>query len=158
MLDAETIAEGMLSNICKQVKGVSALVGEASEEASRALNLQLECSRMFWSLERRASCTLSDICGEGVSGPLIPDDFGYLGFFYCVVERLEASADKAFALVEENSCDLMGQGVSDVLSHLLRLDPDFDFASVLDPVPEMIRAALPSGLRFTWKTWWRGLL
>ncbi|KAE8817239.1 hypothetical protein D1007_05130 [Hordeum vulgare] len=97
---------------------------------------------MFRSLERRASRALSDIRGEGVSGPLIPDDSTYLGFFYRIMEHLEASAEKALALVEEKSHDLLGQAASDGFNHLLHLDPDFDFASVLDPVPETIRAAL----------------
>ncbi|KAE8794082.1 hypothetical protein D1007_31242 [Hordeum vulgare] len=137
-LDAHAIAEGKLSNICKQVKGLSSLLGEAA----RAHSLQLERSRMFQSLERRASCTLGDICREGISGPLIPDDSGYLGFFYRIVERIEESAGKAFALTEEKSRDLLGQAASHVFSHLLGLDPDFYFVSVLDPVPETIRAAL----------------
>ncbi|KAE8773137.1 hypothetical protein D1007_54759 [Hordeum vulgare] len=142
-LDAHAIPEGKLSNICKQVKGASSQVGEASEEAARACNLQLERSRMFRSLEQRAPHALSDTGGEGVSGPLIPDDSGYLGFFYRVVEHFETSAEKALALAEEKSRDLLGQAALDVFSHLLRLDPDFDFASVLDLVRETIRAALP---------------
>ncbi|KAE8818244.1 hypothetical protein D1007_04122 [Hordeum vulgare] len=97
---------------------------------------------MFWSLEQRASHALRDICGEGVSGPLIPDDSGYLGFFYRVVENLEAGAEKALPFAEEKSRDLLVQAASDVFSHLYRLDPDFDFASVLDPKPYMTRAAL----------------
>ncbi|KAE8801882.1 hypothetical protein D1007_22389 [Hordeum vulgare] len=53
---------------------------------------------MFRSLEQRASCALSDICGEDISGPQIPDDSGYLGFFYRAVEHLKTSAEKALAL------------------------------------------------------------
>ncbi|KAE8777195.1 hypothetical protein D1007_50050 [Hordeum vulgare] len=98
---------------------------------------------MFWSLEQRASRALSNIYGEGVSGPLIPDDSGYLGFFYRLTERLEARAEKVLTLAEEKSRDLLGQAVLDIFSHLLRLDPDFDFASVLDVVPRTIRTALP---------------
>ncbi|KAE8776358.1 hypothetical protein D1007_51030 [Hordeum vulgare] len=56
--------------------------------------------------------------------------------------HLEASAEKALTLAEEKSRGLLGQAASDIFSHLLRLDPDFDFASVLDLVPETIRAAL----------------
>ncbi|KAE8813990.1 hypothetical protein D1007_08626 [Hordeum vulgare] len=97
---------------------------------------------MFRSLERRTSRTLSDICVEGVSGPLIPDDSGYMGFFYRAVEHLEASAEKALALVDEKSRNLLGQAASNVFNHLLRLDPDFDIALVLDPVPQTIHAAL----------------
>ncbi|KAE8790569.1 hypothetical protein D1007_35081 [Hordeum vulgare] len=97
---------------------------------------------MFQSLEMRASRALSDICGEGVSSPLVPDDVGYLGFFSRVVECLEAGAEKAHALVEEKNRDVLGQAASDVFSHLLCLDPDFDFAAVLGPVLETIRAAL----------------
>ncbi|KAE8797501.1 hypothetical protein D1007_27360 [Hordeum vulgare] len=97
---------------------------------------------MFQSLERRASHALSDMYGEGISGPLIPDDFGYLGFFYYVVEHLKESAEKAFELAEEKSHDLLGQAASDLFSHLLRLDPNFDSALVRDPVPETIRAVL----------------
>ncbi|KAE8773633.1 hypothetical protein D1007_54104 [Hordeum vulgare] len=88
---------------------------------------------MFQSLEVRASRALSDICGEGISSPLVPDDGGYLGFFLHVVEHLEADSKKAHALVEEKSRDLLGQGASDVFNHL---------TAVLDPVPEMARAAL----------------
>ncbi|KAE8785700.1 hypothetical protein D1007_40548 [Hordeum vulgare] len=69
-------------------------------------------------------------------------DSEHLGFFFHVVEHLEASAEKALALVEEKSRELLGQSASNVFSHLLRLDPDFDFASVLGPVPETIHAAL----------------
>ena len=58
------------------------------------------------------------------------------------MEHLEGSAGKALALAEEKSRDLLGQAALDVFSHLLRLDPDFDFASLLDPVPETICAAL----------------
>ncbi|KAE8814014.1 hypothetical protein D1007_08652 [Hordeum vulgare] len=97
---------------------------------------------MFRSLEQRASRALSDMCGEGVSGPLIPDESGYLGIFYCVVERLEAGSEKALALTEEKSRDLLGQAVSDIFRHLLCLDLDFGFASVLDPVLETIHSGL----------------
>ncbi|KAE8810740.1 hypothetical protein D1007_12542 [Hordeum vulgare] len=97
---------------------------------------------MFQSLWRRASRASSDIYGEGVSSPLVPDNAGYLGFFLRVVECLEAGAEKAHALPEERSRDLLGQATSDVFGHLLRLDPDFDFVVILDLVPETIRAAL----------------
>ncbi|KAE8793526.1 hypothetical protein D1007_31809 [Hordeum vulgare] len=105
------------------------MVEEAPEVAVRARGLQLECSQMFQSLEKRASCALSNMCGKSVSSPLVPDDAGYLGFFLRVMECLEAGAGKALALAQEKS-------------HLLRLDPYFDFAAVVDPVPEMIHAAL----------------
>ncbi|KAE8772171.1 hypothetical protein D1007_55854 [Hordeum vulgare] len=141
-LDAQATSEDKLSLLYKQVKGTTSLVGEASEEAIHALGLELERSRMFQSLERRASRALSDICRESVSSPLVPDDAGYLGFFLRVVECLQAGAEKVHALTEEKSRDLLGQAASDVLSHLLRLNPDFDFTAVLDPVPETIRAAL----------------
>ncbi|KAE8818281.1 hypothetical protein D1007_03911 [Hordeum vulgare] len=72
---------------------------------------------------------------------MVPDDDGYLGFFLCVVERLEAGSAKALALPEEKSRDLLSQEASNVFSHLPCLDPDFDFAEVLDPVPETVRAA-----------------
>ncbi|KAE8779570.1 hypothetical protein D1007_47409 [Hordeum vulgare] len=97
---------------------------------------------MFQSLEVRASRDLSDICDKGVSSPLVPGDGGYLGFFLHVVERLETGAEKAHALAEEKNPDLLGQGSSDVFIHLLRLDPDFNFAVVLDPMLETVRAAL----------------
>ncbi|KAE8781479.1 hypothetical protein D1007_45261 [Hordeum vulgare] len=97
---------------------------------------------MFQSLDRRASHTLSNICGESASGPLVPDDIGYLGFFLRVVERLEAGFAKSLALAKENSRDLLGKAASDVFSHLPRLDLYFDFAEVLDPVPETVHAAL----------------
>ncbi|KAE8818269.1 hypothetical protein D1007_03899 [Hordeum vulgare] len=125
-----------------RVKGVASLVGETSKEEIHPRGLRLECSRKFQSLEGRASQALGDICGEGVSIPLVLDDAGFLGFFLRVVECLEAGAEKAHALAEEKSRDLLGQAASDVFSHLLRLDPDFDSAAVLDPVPEMIRLAL----------------
>ncbi|KAE8807870.1 hypothetical protein D1007_15814 [Hordeum vulgare] len=141
-LNAQAITEGKLSNIRKQVKGASSLVGEAFEEAARTRNLQLECSKIFQSIERRASRALGDICRESISSPLIPDNFGYLGFFCRIMEHLEASAGKALALTEEKSRDLLGQAASDVISHLLRLDPDFDFALVLDRVHATIRTVL----------------
>ncbi|KAE8798932.1 hypothetical protein D1007_25775 [Hordeum vulgare] len=97
---------------------------------------------MFQSLERRASRAFIDIFGEGVSSPLVLDDAGYLGFFFHVVECPEEGAEKAHTLAEDKSRDLLGQAASDVFSHLLHLDPDFDFAVVLGPVRETIRAAL----------------
>ncbi|KAE8789752.1 hypothetical protein D1007_35960 [Hordeum vulgare] len=97
---------------------------------------------MFQSLERITSRALSDICGKSVSSPLVPDDAGYLGFFLRVVERLEVGSAKALALAKERTRDLLSQAASDVFSHLLRLDPDFDFTVVLDPVPKTIHAAL----------------
>ncbi|KAE8766510.1 hypothetical protein D1007_62262 [Hordeum vulgare] len=97
---------------------------------------------MFKSLEGRASWALRNICREGVSSLLVPDDARYLGLFLRVVEYLEAGAEKAHALAVEKSRDLLGQGALDVFSHLLRLDPDFDFATMLDPEPETIHAAL----------------
>ncbi|KAE8793578.1 hypothetical protein D1007_31737 [Hordeum vulgare] len=97
---------------------------------------------MFQSLERRACRALSDMCGERISSPLVLDDAGYLGFFLRVVECLEAGAEKARTLAEEKGRDLLGQAASDVFSHLLCLDPDFDFAEVLSLVPEKICAAL----------------
>ncbi|KAE8803212.1 hypothetical protein D1007_20988 [Hordeum vulgare] len=42
----------------------------------------------------------------------------------------------------EKNHDLLGQVASDIYTHLLRLDPNFDFAELLGPVPETIRAAL----------------
>ncbi|KAE8768650.1 hypothetical protein D1007_59857 [Hordeum vulgare] len=97
---------------------------------------------MFQSLETRASWAFSDICGEGVSSPLVPDDARYLGFFFRVVECLEAGTEKVHALTEGKSRDLLGQAASDVFSHLICLDPDFDFAAVLGPVPQTIYAAV----------------
>ncbi|KAE8802803.1 hypothetical protein D1007_21452 [Hordeum vulgare] len=141
-LDTQSTAEGKFSLLYKQVKGAASLVGEAFEEAIHARGLQLECFRMFQSLKRRASRALSDFCGEGVSRPLVPDDVGYLGFFFRVVECPEAGAEKAHALVEEKSHDLLGQAACDVFSHLIRLNPDFDFTAVLGPVPKTICAAL----------------
>ncbi|KAE8797751.1 hypothetical protein D1007_27028 [Hordeum vulgare] len=85
---------------------------------------------------------MSDICSDGVSSPLVPDDAGCLGFFFRGLECLEAGAKKAHTLVGEKSHDLLGQAASDVLSHLLRLDPDFDVVVVLGPVQETIRAAM----------------
>ncbi|KAE8767069.1 hypothetical protein D1007_61613 [Hordeum vulgare] len=82
---------------------------------------------MFRSLEQRDSRALSGIYGKGVSGPLIPDDSRCLGFFYRAVEHLQTGAEKALALAEEKSRDLLVQAASDVFSHLLRLDPEFAF-------------------------------
>ncbi|KAE8799167.1 hypothetical protein D1007_25449 [Hordeum vulgare] len=107
---------------------------EASEEAVRARDLQLERSRTFQSLERKASRALSDIYAKSVSSSLVPYDDGYLGFFLCVLEHLEVGAAKALALADEKSHDLLSQAASDVFSHLLRLDPDFDFAPVLETI------------------------
>ncbi|KAE8803945.1 hypothetical protein D1007_20101 [Hordeum vulgare] len=97
---------------------------------------------MFQSLERRASRALSDICGESAPGPLVPDGAWYLGFFLRVVERLEAGSAKAPALSKEKSRDLLSQAACEAFSHLLRLNPYFDFTEVLDPVPETVHAAL----------------
>ncbi|KAE8778560.1 hypothetical protein D1007_48514 [Hordeum vulgare] len=97
---------------------------------------------MFQSLERRASRALRDICGESASGPLVPGDAGYSGFFLRVMEHLEACSTKALALAEEMIRDLLSQAALDVFSHLLPLDPDFDFAEVLDPVSKTVHSAL----------------
>ncbi|KAE8821337.1 hypothetical protein D1007_00728 [Hordeum vulgare] len=56
------------------------------------------------------------------------------------MEHIDSGAEKPLAIAEEKRRDLLGQAASDVFSYLLRRDPDFDFASVLDPVLEMIRA------------------
>ncbi|KAE8780488.1 hypothetical protein D1007_46375 [Hordeum vulgare] len=58
------------------------------------------------------------------------------------MERLEAGSAKALVLVEENTRDLLSQAALDVFSHLLRLDPDFDFTQVLDTVLETVHAAM----------------
>ncbi|KAE8801399.1 hypothetical protein D1007_22992 [Hordeum vulgare] len=79
---------------------------------------------------------------ESVSSPLVPEDAGYLGFFLRIVERLEAGAAKALALTEGKSRDLLDQVASDVFNHLLRVERDFDFAAVRNPLSETIRAAL----------------
>ncbi|KAE8801506.1 hypothetical protein D1007_22890 [Hordeum vulgare] len=44
--------------------------------------------------------------------------------------------------MEEKSRDLLSEAASTVFSHLLHLNQDFDFAKVLDPVPQTVRAAL----------------
>ncbi|KAE8793207.1 hypothetical protein D1007_32214 [Hordeum vulgare] len=88
---------------------------------------------MFQSLERRASRALGDICEEGVSGPLIPDDSGYLRFFCHVVESLEASVGKALAFMEEKSCGLLGRYIimpSDMYAY-------WGIAPPQVPVPEL---------------------
>ncbi|KAE8799499.1 hypothetical protein D1007_25078 [Hordeum vulgare] len=97
---------------------------------------------MFQSLQRRASWALSDICGEGVSSPHVPNDAGYLGFFSRIVECLEGGVEKVCVLAQEKSDDLVERAASDMFSHLLRLDPYFDFDAVLGPVPESIHATL----------------
>ncbi|KAE8782628.1 hypothetical protein D1007_43981 [Hordeum vulgare] len=97
---------------------------------------------MFQSLKRTASYALSDICGEGASAPLVPDDAGYLAFFLRIMERLEAGSAKDLALEEEKSHDLLSQAASDFFSHLLRLDQNFDVKEVLDLVPETVYDAL----------------
>ncbi|KAE8767284.1 hypothetical protein D1007_61382 [Hordeum vulgare] len=61
---------------------------------------------------------------------------------------LESGAEKAHVLAEEKSRDHLGLGALDVFSHLLRLDPYFDFAAMLDPVPETISAALAEWVEF----------
>ena len=85
---------------------------------------------------------MSDICGAGISSPLVPDDAGYLGFFSRVMECLEEGAEKIRVLVEVKRRDLLARAASNVFSHLLHLDPHFDFEAVLGPVPEVTRAAL----------------
>ncbi|KAE8807966.1 hypothetical protein D1007_15646 [Hordeum vulgare] len=90
-LDAQATAEGKLTLLYKQVKGAASLVEESPKEASHDRGLQHERSRMFQSLERRASRALCDISGEGVSSPLVLDDAGYLGFFSRIVECLEGA-------------------------------------------------------------------
>ena len=53
--------------------------------------------------------------------------------------RLEDQATRARELVEERSQGLLGHAFSRVFSHLLNLDPHFDFDAVIAPVPEVIQ-------------------
>ena len=45
-------------------------------------------------------------------------------------------------LAEEKSRDLLARASSHVFRHLLRFDPNFDFDSVIAPMPEVIQGAL----------------
>jgi hypothetical protein len=51
------------------------------------------------------------------------------------VSRLEDQATRTHQLVEERSRDLLGRAFSRVFSHLLSLDPDFDFDAAIAPCP-----------------------
>ena len=52
---------------------------------------------------------------------------------------LENRAERARELVEEKSRGLLGRAFSHVFSHLLNINPDFNFDAAIAPVPEVIR-------------------
>ena len=53
--------------------------------------------------------------------------------------RLEDQATRARELVEERSQGLLGHAFSRVFSHLLNLDPHFDFDAAIALMPEVIQ-------------------
>ena len=87
---------------------------------------------------------MGSICDGNVSSPLVADDAGYLSFFTSVLERLEGGALKERQLVEEKSRNFLACTSSPVFSQLLRFDPDFDFDTVIAPVPGATQEALAS--------------
>ncbi|KAE8810884.1 hypothetical protein D1007_12383 [Hordeum vulgare] len=89
---------------------------------------------------------------------MISDDSRYLSIFYHVVEHLEASPEMALALEEEKSRDILFQAVSDIFSHLLRLDPDFDLLRCWIPCQRRFALLWMNVSRFTWKTSCKGSL
>jgi hypothetical protein len=97
---------------------------------------------MLEDLRARANRALGTICEENIPRPHEDDDAGYLHFFSQVVIRLEDRASRARQLVEERSRDLLGRVFSCVFSHLLSLDPHFDFDAVIAPVPEVTQDVL----------------
>ena len=120
------------------------LVERALDEADRRQTLQRERSLMFDDLGVRANRALSTICDESISRPYEADDVGYLRFCTQVVTCLEGGAVRACQLVEEKSRDLLGRAISRVFSHLLSLDPDFDFSAVIAPVLGVTQGDLAS--------------
>lgn len=149
-MDTQAAAEAELAYLYQQVGNITSLAERTADEANRARGLQHTCSDMFLDLERRACRALDRVCKESVSGLLMPDDAGYRAFFTRIVERLEEGAERVGELVKEESRNLLARASTRVFSHLLRLDPDFDFDAMIAPVPWVIRGALGSGWRIMW--------
>ena len=95
-------------------------------------------SEMFEVLRHRAGRALGELLGSGVTGSLVNDDAGYLGFFTMGVECLEGGVRKARQRVEEQSRDVLRSAVSRIFGNLHRLDSHVDFEALLEPAPEAI--------------------
>ncbi|MBI0384628.1 hypothetical protein JBE27_52325, partial [Streptomyces albiflaviniger] len=86
----------------------------------------------------------------GVSSPRIPTGDGaadYLQFFTELVESLEQIVSGVNTIVEDECRELLSIAATRVFSHLRRLNPRFDFSSVLGPVDPRIAIALDKMVR-----------
>ena len=93
---------------------------------------------MLQDLRVRANRALETICEESIPHPYEDDDASHLCFFTQIVTRLDDRAARARQLVEERSRGLLGRAFSRVFSHLLNLDPHFDFNAAIAPEPRVI--------------------
>ena len=82
---------------------------------------------------------MSTICEESAPHTHEGDYASHLCFFTEIVTRLEDQVVRARELVEERSCGLPERAFSRIFSHLLNLDPHFDFDSAIAPVPRVIQ-------------------
>ena len=97
---------------------------------------------MLQDLRNRANAALGNICNENALHPHVNNYASNLRFFTDVVTRLENHFERAHQLVEERIRSLLGHVFSHVFSHLQNTNPDFDFDTVIAPVPEAIRGDL----------------
>ena len=97
---------------------------------------------MLQELRNRANTALGNICDEDAPHPHVINYASHLRFFTDVVTRLENRSERARQLVEGRSRSLLGCAFSCVFIHLQIIDPHFDFAAVIAPVPEAIRGDL----------------
>nr|XP_020160305.1 uncharacterized protein LOC109745593 [Aegilops tauschii subsp. strangulata] len=131
-----------LSSLQQQVEAIMSLAEKIENEASHRRTMQCGHSMMLKDLRVIANGSLDTICEEGVSHPREDDDASHHRFFTEIVSRLEDRAVRAHELVEERSRGLLGRAFSRVFSHLLNLDPHFDFNVVIAPVPGVIQGNL----------------
>ena len=90
---------------------------------------------MLQDLRNKANTALGYICDENAPTPHSSDYASHLTFFTEVVTRLEAQSARAWQLVEERDRGLLQRAFSLVFSHLLNVDPNFDFDAAIAPVP-----------------------
>ncbi|KAE8816391.1 hypothetical protein D1007_05993 [Hordeum vulgare] len=143
----QAVAAAELASLQGQVRGAASLVEEATDEAREARGLQLQHSKMFQGLDRRARRALGFICTGSVPRPLVPDEAGYLDFFTKVMERLEAGAQQVWPQIKEESCDLLSQVLTRVFSNLFHIDPHFDFEVTMASVLEASHDALGKAVK-----------
>ena len=85
---------------------------------------------------------MGGIYEENVNHPHGDDDASHFRFFTDIGTCLEDRAARAHELIEERSRGLLGRVFSRVFSHLLNMNPHFDFDAVIAPVPGVIQGNL----------------